>query len=369
MKIGLTGGHLTPALAVIEELKRYKEVNIFFVGRTNTMEGDPSPSPESVIIPNLGVKFYSIKTGRLQRKFTKFTLPSLTKIPFGFIQSILILLKEKPNLLISFGSYVAVPVSVAAWILRIPILTHEQTFKGGLANRFISKVAKRIAVSWESSIKHFPSKKVFVSGNPVRAEIISVKKKRTNRSVIYITGGNQGAHVINVILAEILSNLLKKYEVVHQCGGSESYKDFEMLSALSSQWPKKIKNRYKLSKWYKTAELAEIFSKTDLVVGRSGANIVNEVAILGIPAVFIPLEIAAYGEQMDNAKVLAERGAAIILPEGRLTPKRLLAAIEFVFKDYREYKKKAKAAGKLINKNAAKVIVDEAFRMVNVPKT
>jgi len=72
---------------------------------------------------------------------------------------------------------------------------------------------------------------------------------------------------------------------------------------------------------------------------------------------------------MDNAKVLAERGAAIILPEGRLTPKRLLAAIEFVFKDYREYKKKAKAAGKLINKNAAKVIVDEAFRMVNVPKT
>src|SRR4030067_1566110 len=105
MKIGICGGHLTPALAVISELKKRNIGDIFFIGRSKAMEGDPTPSAESAVIPNLGVKFYAIPVGRLQRRFTRYTIPSLLKAPAGLGNSMLILSQEKPDLVMSFGSY------------------------------------------------------------------------------------------------------------------------------------------------------------------------------------------------------------------------------------------------------------------------
>lgn len=365
MKIAICGGHLTPAMAAISELKNRKLNEIFYVGRSKTIEGDPTPSAESVVIPNLGVKFYSIPAGRFQRRFTKYTIPSLARTPVGFAKAILILSQERPDVVISFGSYVALPTVIAAWVLGIPSITHEQTVKGGLANIIIARFVKKIAISWPDSVNFFPKEKCVLTGNPIRKEILAVKRKRTSRPVIFITGGNQGAHSINEIVLEIIGDLLDKYEVFHQIGSAAKFKDFEMLNAKVSRLPVKLRNRYKASKWLNGNEVAKVYERTSLLVGRSGANTVSEVAALGIPALFIPLPWAGANEQEKNARMLEGLGAALVLPQERLTPKRLWAAINSIINRLDEYNSAARAAKKLVRTDAARVLVDEALKLTN----
>lgn len=364
MKIAICGGHLTPALAIISELKKRNIDNLVFIGRSKAMEGDPSPSAESVVISNLGLKFYAIPVGRLQRRFTRYTIPSLLKAPLGAAAALLILSQERPDLVISFGSYVALPVVVAAWVLGIPSITHEQTVKGGLANKIISSFAKKIALSWPDSLELFPKDKCVVTGNPIRSEILSLRKKRTSRPAVFITGGNQGAHSVNEAVLEIIEPLLEKYEVFHQTGGAEKFRDYEMMTARVSTLPQRLARRYAAAKWLNSAEVADVYAKAALVVGRSGANTVTEVAALGIPSLFIPLPWAGGGEQVKNAEMLENLGAAIVLPQDRLTPKRLLSAINAMMSGLPSYKQAAKLAKKLINPAAAQIFVDEALKLV-----
>jgi UDP-N-acetylglucosamine--N-acetylmuramyl-(pentapeptide) pyrophosphoryl-undecaprenol N-acetylglucosamine transferase len=364
-KIIVTGGHLTPALATIEELRKHSDLEIVFIGRGQSTEGDKAPSVESVVIPALGVKFHSINPGRLQRKFTRYTLGALAKVPVGFLQALGILSRERPQAILSFGSYVAAPVVFAGWILGIPIITHEQTLKTGLSNRFISTFAKKIAVSWEESLKTFPKKKAVLVGNPIRSDLLKVEKKRTSRPTIYITGGNQGSHIINEMVLEILKELLERYQVFHQTGGSDVYKDYETLTAFSSQLPPRLKSRYVVEKWFDTNSTVEVFSRVSILVGRSGANTVFETMALGIPAVFVPLGIAASDEQTKNAKLMEQLQAAIIVPEERLTPKRLLAAINLIADNYKDYYDNAKKARRSLKLDAAKLLSDEVISLLN----
>lgn len=361
MRIAVTGGHLTPALAVIEELK--KEAEIIYIGRRYASEGDFAPSAESSLIPGLKIPFYPINAGRLQRRFTRHTIPALLKIPVGFFQAFGILIKNDPDVVVSFGGYIALPVVLSAWIQRIPILTHEQTVEIGLANRIIAHFAQKIAVSWENSVNKFPKKKVVVTGNPLRKEIIDVKRDRIGKNVIYITGGNQGAHVINEAVQEIISDLSSKYIIYHQTGGSEVYHDFERISEKLETLPLKNRENYHLSKWYSSSELTEILKKTTIVIGRSGANTVSEMALLGIPAIFIPIPWVTHDEQRKNAQILASMGAGLIILQKELTGKRLLSTVEILFRNLNQFQKNAAEAKKLIKTDAAKKIAQEVIRM------
>lgn len=367
MKIAITGGHLTPALAVIDELKKIPDTEIVFLGRAKATEGDVSPSAESVVIPSLGIKFYTVTVGRLQRMPSLYTVPSLVKIPVGILQSLFILGNERPDVVLSFGSYVAFPVVAASWILGIPTITHEQTVQPGLANKLISPLSKKVAVAWIEAAEHIPKNKVVVVGNPIRKEILKIKRQRSPRPVVFITGGNQGAHVINEAVSDILFDLLKKYEIFHQTGSSEVYKDYEKLKAAVSLLPKRLQNRYKVAKWLNTEELIKILAKTSLVVGRSGANTVSEVAALGIPAVFIPIPWASGDEQTKNARLLETRGAAVILPQDRLTSRRLLNSINHIIENYQTFKSKAKEAKKMVKVDAAARLAEEVRKIANTP--
>lgn len=134
---------MTPAQAVIDVLqKKYPSWNIVWVGRKYAFEGTKTQSAEYTYIVRLGIPFVSLTTGRLQRKFSRYTIPSLLKIPIGIIQSILILKKYRPTLVLSFGGYIGLPVALAAYILRIPVLTHEQTHHIGMSNKIIGSIAK-----------------------------------------------------------------------------------------------------------------------------------------------------------------------------------------------------------------------------------
>src|SRR5262249_5080325 len=146
-----------------------------------------------------------LSTGRLQRSFTKHTIPSLLKIPSGFFQSLFIVTKHKPDVVVSFGGYLSVPIAFAANFLKIPIIIHEGTFEIGLANKLIAPFATKVCISWKSSENYFPKKKTVLTGTPFTQSKPSEKIKKlisqfSDRPIVTIVGGSSGSHAMNVLV-------------------------------------------------------------------------------------------------------------------------------------------------------------------------
>lgn len=347
MKIVIVGGHLSPALAVIEKLKSEE---VFYIGRKHAFEGDKALSLEYQEIEKLNIPFFALNTGRLQRKFTKHTIPSLIKIPLGLVWSLAILNKIKPDVVLGFGSYLFLPVAMAAKLLNIPIVVHEQTLEAGYANKLVAKIAKKICISWKSSESFFPKEKIVLTGNPLRQEIIDVKKMaKVNNPIpqIYITGGGSGAHVLNLLVEKSLDKLLEKYSIIHQTGWSEVYRDFERL--------KKIDNKnYQCRKHLSAGEAALAIQKSDLVVGRSGINTVTELIYLKRAAFLIPLPVGQNNEQLKNAQFIKSLGLGEYKEQYLLTSDKFISNIESMLKNIKNYKLK----DELISENAAEKIIE-----------
>jgi UDP-N-acetylglucosamine--N-acetylmuramyl-(pentapeptide) pyrophosphoryl-undecaprenol N-acetylglucosamine transferase len=246
-------------------------------------------------------------------------------------------------------------------------LTHEQTVTSGLANRIIAHFAAKIAVSFESSRSLFPESKVVVTGNPIRPEIFEIRNKRlylkTRRPVIYITAGNQGSHVINQTVRAILPELLESYVVIHQVGAAGVTDDFEELNTVAESLPEDRRHRYYLEKYIGPEDIGAVFASSDLVIGRSGANTVADLAARRLPAIFIPLPFATHDEQTKNAKLLSDAGSAVILPQRELTPERLLAVTKMMVENIARYKKAATSAKKLVRLDAAEKLAKEVIAL------
>lgn len=363
----MTGAHFTPAVATIEQLKKIdvdcfledskiEKVDIVYAGRETTLEGDKTPAVEKKVFQDLGIKFIGVVTGRLQRSFTIYTIPSLLKIPIGLLQALYIILSEKPNVILSFGGYISVPQVVAGWLFSVPIIIHEQTLKLGLANRISSYFADKIATSFEGVFK---GEKVILTGNPIRHEIINISLGAKlihppggqNLPNILIMGGNQGSHVINLAIEKCLSKLLKIASVVHVTGDNK-FNDFERFTKLKkSKELGKLGERYLVKKWL-GKEYGEILQKTNLVVCRAGINTLSELTFVGLPALVIP--IPYQGEQQKNAQYFAKLGLVEILPQSKLSVESLLENISAILKSLKHLKEKAKEARKVIIPDAAK---------------
>lgn len=370
-KIVITGGHLTPALAVIDELIKQGGWEIFFIGRKYATEREKTPSVESQIIPERGIWFAPIDAGRSPRHFNRYALLSFLKIPFGFFQAFYHLLRFRPRAILSFGGYVSVPVVFAGWLLRVPVLTHEQTTVQGLATKINSLFAKRIAVSWRKTLKQFPKRKVVFTGNPIRKEIFKVNEKMwrvlkfpKRLPLVFVTGGNQGSHLINLAVESASPRLLEIGNVFHQCGHLRALGDFERLQKARERLPEKLKKRYHVRKYLTGEEMGTLFNKADLVVCRAGANTLTEIAALGKPVLFIPLPWPYQDEQTKNAQILIEAGIAEILPQKDLSGKKLCQRIGILIQNKKRYEKNAPAAKKLVRLDAAKKIVREIGKII-----
>jgi UDP-N-acetylglucosamine--N-acetylmuramyl-(pentapeptide) pyrophosphoryl-undecaprenol N-acetylglucosamine transferase len=208
-KIFITGGHLAPAVALIEEIQSQQlPWTVIFIGRNNSFEGTKSVSREQQSIREKGVRFIPITTGRIQRATSLNSLLSLCKIPLGIFQAFLYCI------IVSFGGYIAVPVTLAGWILGIPVITHEQTLVPGLANRMIARIARVVCITFEETARYFPENKVRYTGLPVRRAILERAQKNPfpvlNKQLplLYITGGTTGSQSINDLVFPILPDLL-----------------------------------------------------------------------------------------------------------------------------------------------------------------
>jgi UDP-N-acetylglucosamine--N-acetylmuramyl-(pentapeptide) pyrophosphoryl-undecaprenol N-acetylglucosamine transferase len=352
-KIAICGGHLTPALALIEKLEVEKGIEIIFFGRMYTAEGTKNQSAEYKIISGKNIKFVALTAGRLQRKFTRHSFGAIAKIPVGFFQSLYFLLTNRPTVVVSFGGYVSLPVVFSAWLLGIKSVTHEQSTVPGLANRINALFCDRVLLAWPKSQDYFKGKKTEVIGNLIRSDVYKTAgaTKKINdfisktSNLIFVTGGNQGSHFINKLILASLPKLFN-YHVVHQVGTVNYKGDFEKASEIAA-------DNYLPVDYLTNADFGAVLNKATIVISRSGANTVWELATLAKPAILIPLPISAANEQLENAKILEEAGVAIIINQSAAEPKALLDKINLIEKDYQNYKNHAREFSKKIPQNAA----------------
>ncbi len=334
IKIFFCGGHLSPALAVMEGLDKNK-YEIIYIGRKQSQEGDPGRSFEENIIKKMKIPYLNLITGRLQRSLTRYSFVSLIKFPVGLIQSLFFLLKYNPVLVISFGGYVALPVCLAAKLLGKKIIIHEQTHTLGLTNKIVAKIADRVLLSWPDTKNIADSGVIVVTGNPVRSSIFLHNQKDERLTafgdlrlpVLCIVGGSQGARSINSVIHKVIPQLSKKFRILHQCGSTNKSHDFRVSLRIKNSLPAFIRKNYFPVKQINPDNIGAIFRKADLIVSRAGANTVAEIAVCGTPAILIPLPWSAGGEQQANAKMLTETGLVKILPQNSLSVKTLIEEI------------------------------------------
>lgn len=327
----ITGGHLTPALAIIEEIRRQNlDWKMLFIGRSHAFEGKESPTQEKRLIQAYGIPFHALFTGR--QGF------SLWKFPIGFFQSFFLLASYRPAAVLSFGGYIALPVAIAAWMQRIPIITHEQTGGLGLANSVISRFARRVMFSNTSGVPlrralfHPPEKPSF----PINGKF----------PILYVTGGSTGAASLNALVYPVIAELTKTYTVIHQVGSGDT-----------SRWPVAV-GRYVVKQYFDTEDVAWIYAHAALVIGRAGANTTAEVAALGVPAFFIPLPWSAGREQMNNARVLEREGMAVVVNQEELSSGDIVSKIKNIMEHIDTYKKSAEKVAKVYPRDGAQKVVN-----------
>ncbi|MFH1827476.1 MAG: UDP-N-acetylglucosamine--N-acetylmuramyl-(pentapeptide) pyrophosphoryl-undecaprenol N-acetylglucosamine transferase [bacterium] len=362
MKILITGGHYTPALAVIEELKGHE---IIFVGRKYSLESELTESPEYKEVRAKGIKFISLHTGKLNRFISLGLIINIFRIFKGLKQSKEIIETEKPDLVLSFGSYLAVPIAYNAWLNKIPVFTHEQTLRPGLSNRIISLISKKVFISFDKTIRYFPRNKVILTGNPIRTVIHNSKSKKlhikSKRKTIFITGGSLGSHSINEVTYKILKKLLLKYYVIHQTGSVKEFNDYDRLISFKRRLNRNLKKNYHLVQHFDESLMGEAYSKSDILVSRAGANTVFEIISLNKPVIFIPLPWSANKEQQKQAEFLKEVGVCEVFYQNK-NPLKLYKLIEKVINDIPTYKQNFKKLNYLYKKNAAQKIASEILK-------
>ncbi|MDA1316823.1 MAG: UDP-N-acetylglucosamine--N-acetylmuramyl-(pentapeptide) pyrophosphoryl-undecaprenol N-acetylglucosamine transferase [bacterium] len=364
----ITGGHVTPALAVIDVMQaRNFKVPIIFVGRQYNNNSEETLSFEYREVTKRSVPFIHLTTGRFTRSMNMSTFFDVLRIPLGFINAFWILITHRPTAILSFGGYLALPMALVGFILGISIYTHEQTRELGLTNRIIGRVAKKIFTSFPETQNSSLVHKIHYTGNPLRSGITSFIKKnisqptKSSLPLIYITGGSLGSHAINSYIEYNLSALLEKYHLIHQTGNVAEFNDYERIRLLRESLPDDKRTHYELYTHIPSDEVGDIMQRADLIVSRSGANTFFELIALSKPSVLIPLPWSAAQEQQKHAQILKDAGVATIVDQGD-SNEHFLHVINTMISQTQSYEDAFKQLQKRYITEASDIIVDAIFK-------
>ncbi len=328
---GGTGGHVYPIVAIVREIRRLytkKNLEFYYVGPKNEF-GLILLSQEDFIIK-------TIVSGKIRRYFSfKNMADILFKIPFGIIQSIFILLINRPILVFSKGGPGSVAVTFAARLLFVPVFVHESDVAPGWSNQFASKWAKKVFVSF-SKTEYFDPKKISITGNPIRKEILDGDKQRAaeifnltlSKPVILIGGGSQGAEAINDFVLRVINDLLKDYEIIH-ITGPENIKEISAEAQVVEDHD--LERYYHPIGFLDEEKLKHAYKVADLIVGRAGAGTIFEIAAAGKPSILVPLPGSASDHQSKNAYAYTQTGACMVIEQENLTPNFFMENIKLLF--------------------------------------
>jgi UDP-N-acetylglucosamine--N-acetylmuramyl-(pentapeptide) pyrophosphoryl-undecaprenol N-acetylglucosamine transferase len=390
LKILVTGGgssgHISPALAIVKTIQELAAGDnqrdrtaftprFLYIGGKRGLEKD--------LVEAAGIKFAGVETGKLRRYFSLENVLDQFRLPVGVTQSLRVIRRFKPDVMFSTGGYVAVPPVLAARLLRVPVIIHEQTVQIGLANRITARVATRIALSFESALQELPAAergKAFVVGNPVRSVIFGGEPAQAAHwagfayeddalPTLYVTGGSQGARVINQAVKSVLPDLLGFCRIIHQCGrqpeGDEQ--DYDCLELAARQLPPELRRRYHFTRFI-SEEIKHVYALADLVLGRAGAGTVAEICALGKPAMYVPLVPTGGDEQTRNAKMCVDVGAATIIPQAEMEGARLLLELKELLSDKARLDAMGRAALTLAKPNAARDMAQAVIALARQEK-
>lgn len=328
---GGTAGHVIPNIALIQVLQK-EGWQIDYIGSAKGIE--------KAMITALKIPFHSVSSGKFRRYFSLKNLLDPFKILLGIIQAWHLLRKLKPNVVFSKGGFVAFPVVVGAWLNRIPVVAHESDMSPGLANRLSFPFANKICVNFAAAKKYFKhQEKVVVTGTPIRQQLFEGQVARglercgfsDEKPCLLIVGGSQGASALNQCVRQALPRLCQQFQIIHLCGKGKV--DFAFSHTVGYCQIE-----------YADDELADIFAASELVISRAGANALCEILALAKPHVLIPLsEKVSRGDQIQNARYFQQQEISVVIPEEKLTPDTLLAAIEDVLAKKIEKIEKMKA--------------------------
>lgn len=356
---GGTGGHIFPAIAIANAFReKHPDSQILFVGAQGKME--------MTRVPEAGYEIIGLWISGLQRKFTFANILFPIKLIVSYLRASGIVRKFKPHVVIGTGGYASGPIMIAATRVGIPAIIQEQNSFAGLANKQVANKVSKVCVAYEGMEKYFPSKKIVLTGNPVRKDILTFADKRekalnhfgfeTSNKILLIIGGSQGARTINEsVLGEIEKIVDSKIQVIWQTG--KGYYDL-YKGALTNYDLRKIR----VQDFVREMDLA--YAAADVVVSRSGALAVSELCIAGKPSILVPSPNVAEDHQTKNAMALVEKDAAIMIPDKDAKEKLVDAALHLLFDEHRAITLSGNIS-KLGRPNATRDIVKEIETIID----
>lgn len=352
---GGTGGHIYPALALINEIKKHhSHVEFLYIGTENGLENS--------IVKRAGVPFKAIEITGFKRKLSLDNVKTVTRFLKGVSLSKKYLKDFKPDVVIGTGGYVCGPVVYAASKLKIPTVIHEQNSLPGITNKFLARYVDKVAICFDDARKFFPEQKVVLTGNPRASEVLGQDAENGRRSLglkdslktVLIFGGSRGARAINEAVLQMIPLLKDKpYQVVYVTGEVHYENVMKEMKALNDSAHVIIKPFIH--------NMPEVLAAVDLIVSRAGATSLAEITALGLPSILIPSPYVTANHQEKNARSLSEHHAAIMIQEQGLNGDFLLLQIEKILlneKKLTDMKKASKDLG----------IPDAALRLYQVMK-
>ena len=342
---GGTAGHVSPLLAVAEALSLLKAVDLRFIGGRRGLEGD--------LAREAGIPFHAVPLPSLRDPDSKVALfIQLLLVPIATIDALAQLIRRRPDVALTSGSFSSLPVLLAARLLGIPIYLWVGDAIPGRALRAVAGWASGIGLTFDAAMGRLPRDRATVTGNPVRASLLRWTKAEGRRAlglapdvpVVLVTGGSQGSEKINAATGGALSRLVRRASVVHHTGPANLPKAQAQRALLSAA----DRERYQ-PHGYLHDEMGAALAAADLVVGRAGSSSIAEPLAFGVPLVLIPFGAAMNAHQAANARAAADLGAAVILPESDLDGDRLAAVVSGLLDDPARLARmaaNAKAAGR-----------------------
>ena len=341
---GGTGGHVFPALAIAGEwMSRGKERDVVLVGTQRGIE--------MKLVPQAGLPLETLRVAGLKGKGGTTLLKNLTMLGPGLADAFRVLRKHKPIAAFGVGGYAAGPMMLATWLSGVPNVIFEPNAEPGFTNRVLARISRRIATGYDISARAW-GKKAVVTGCPVRAEFFSITSRTPQKRFrLLITGGSQGALVINravVDAMDLLAARKSELTIVHQTGERD-------YNAVRTAYARR---EYAAEVVPFLTNMAERFAWADVIVCRAGAITAAEIAASGRAAIFVPFGHATDSHQLRNAQEMARAGAGRVIPEPELSPERLSTEIFSLLDQPGEIERQSCAARSLARPNAARDVVN-----------
>lgn len=342
---GGSGGHIYPALAIINKIKEKEpESDILYIGTTDRMEKD--------LIPSLGIKYEGIPMKGINRKNIIKNINVFICYQKAIKKASQIIKKFQPDIVIGVGGYITAPVIIASKRLKCKILIHEQNLIPGVSNKLVAKYADKICVSLPGSKKYFQEEKVVYTGNPRSEEIIHAKKmlkseiglKEDKKLVIFVMG-SLGSMTMMEKIKEIIPSFNKKDYQVLIVTGNNYYDEYKKIEVPSNVKLVPFLNNF-----------INLLKSSELIVSRAGASTIAEITAIGIPSILVPSPYVANDHQTPNAKELEEKGASILIREDQFNKDSVIEAIDKILNNKVIYQKMQSEAKKL-------GIIDSATRI------